>query len=699
MLSNGEVLNSRYRIVRRLNKGGMGTVYEAFDTVLNAHVAIKENHFEDESQRTAFRREAQLLANLHHPSLPHCSDLFSSAEGKQYLVMEFIEGDDLATLMSKHKMPLSAETVLDWAKQILDVLEYLHSQPTLHRDIKPANIKLKDGRVYLLDFGLAYGQCGDMTTISDFNWSCYSTRYSPLEQLRRGRTMPASDLYSLAATLYMLLTNVPPYNAEHRLLKIMFGKGDPLKDIGLHRPDLDKGFRQTIMRALALDIDQRPSSAAEMRRLIFSEPVARVARPRLKLSWKALVTVLLAGTLTLVILFGLGPNLINGGGQSALQSLLGMIGRGESQHGDPDRPRTPLEEAARLTEEAERLLQQAKYDEAMKKVEAALALDPNNAYAHFIYGDILWDTKGDGVQSASQMAEVQEQAEIILRLVLSPGSPKEYIARAWANMAKGKLDIAIADATTALESQPDSIAALMIRASAKGGQVEVDNRGAIESIADYDKVTRLMPGYAQAYANRAAVYYALGQLNLALSDFTAAIKLAPRASFHYRLGYIYFNLQEFAEARSNFQKALELNPQYYQAFIGLADVYFQAEDWNNSVRNYTLASQISPMHYAFSRLGNAYLYLKQFERAIESYKKALEFEPKDYRSRSGLGFSYASLENFEAAIDSYTKALNHVPKENREFRAYVYKNRAQAYRQSGRDELAANDEEQAAGLE
>lgn len=678
----------------------MGAIYEAFDTILNTRVAIKENLCEEESLKAAFRREAQLLANLRHPSLPRCSDLLSIDAG-QYLVMEYIEGDDLAMLMTKSKMPFPLDIVMQWAKDLLDILEYIHSQPTLHRDIKPDNIKVKNGRAYLLDFGLAYGYSGDMTTIvsSQFNWNCHSLRYSPPEQLRCERTTPASDLYSLAATLYSLLTAVPPESSDQRLQMILAGKGDPLKDLRFYRPSLDENVRRAIMQALALDMNERPQSAVEMRRLMFPE---KVAKPKRALARKVVMTCILAGILALGIVSASAITLLNSSlCQSSSRSFFQRVLRCEAQ---PESPKnlppsvSPKEQAARLTSEAEELLQSAKYEESIKKAKAALALDPNNPYTIFIYGDALWDTGGDTADSVEEMPEVQEQADIILKSVLSPHSAKEYVARAWANLARGKADIAIADATAALELNPASVAALMIRASAKAANAEVDNKKAIESFADYDEAIRLMPNYTQAYANRAATYAALGQLKLAVSDYTEAIRLLPRASFHLRLGYVHLNLQEFADARKNFQKALKLSPRYYQAYIGLGDAYFQEEDWSNAVKNYQSANQISQTQYALSRLGHAYIYLEEFEKAVKHYRKALDIDPGDYRSQNGLAYAYANLDEFKLAVDNYTRALELAPEDNREFLAFVYKYRAQAYRQSGRESLAEKDEKRARDL-
>src|SRR5213595_1008010 len=159
MLALETVLQSRYRIVRLLGQGGMGAVYEAMDERLDTTVALKETLFSDERLRKQFEREAKLLAGMHHPALPRVSDHFAEDED-EFLVMQFIPGDDLSQMMARKQGPFPPDQVLTWGDQLLDALDYLHTQEPqiIHRDIKPQNLKLTGrGQIILLDFGLAKG--------------------------------------------------------------------------------------------------------------------------------------------------------------------------------------------------------------------------------------------------------------------------------------------------------------------------------------------------------------------------------------------------------------------------------------------------------------------------------------------------------------------------------------------------------------
>jgi serine/threonine protein kinase len=137
----------------------MGAIYEAIDQRLGNRVALKQTLVSGTQLDKAFEREAKLLARLHHPVFPTVSDYFADGEG-QFLVMQFIPGDDLATLLDRQGGPFPPDQVMHWSDQLLDALDYLHTQepPVIHRDIKPQNLKLTPrGRIILLDFGLAKG--------------------------------------------------------------------------------------------------------------------------------------------------------------------------------------------------------------------------------------------------------------------------------------------------------------------------------------------------------------------------------------------------------------------------------------------------------------------------------------------------------------------------------------------------------------
>jgi WD40 repeat protein/predicted Ser/Thr protein kinase len=278
MLASDTRLKERYKILHKIGGGGFGYVYKAIDEVFGCSVAIKETREEIaklDKLRKAFEREAKLLRNLKHESLPRVTDYFFQDQA-QFLVMDFIEGEDLATLLKKrlqqYKEPFTCHEILPWADKILDALEYLHSrlEPIIHRDIKPSNIKLADdGGIYLLDFGLAKGVTGQMSTLTEGQTSRsvqgFTPEYAPLEQLQDTGTEPQSDIYALGATLYHLLTGQVPISASRRDEALQRGQEDPLRPVHVLNPAIPFAVSRVISQAMTVRWWDRTGSAVEMR--------------------------------------------------------------------------------------------------------------------------------------------------------------------------------------------------------------------------------------------------------------------------------------------------------------------------------------------------------------------------------------------------------------------------------------------------
>lgn len=281
MLNEGAVLQNRYRILRRLsNKGGMGIVYQAEDQRLGSTVVVKETRYLQldpevrEIVLKAFFREARLLANLRHATLPRVTDYFIEGDG-HFLVMEFIPGKDLEELLTAPGAAFSVDEVLRWADRLLEVLEYLHGhkEPIIHRDIKPANLKLTPrGEVMLLDFGLAKGAAVGLQAASSVFG--YTKEYAPLEQIEGKGTDARSDIFSLAATLYHLLTGRAPDNALKRVSEVAKNKPDPLPPLTALNPSVPAHVAAVITQAMALSPEDRPATAAEMRQALSARPAA-----------------------------------------------------------------------------------------------------------------------------------------------------------------------------------------------------------------------------------------------------------------------------------------------------------------------------------------------------------------------------------------------------------------------------------------
>ncbi len=284
MLDPGAVLQNRYEITRLLAQGGMGAVYLARDRRLGSTIALKETFFGDDDRLLkAFEREARLLANLRHAALPKVMDHFAEGKG-QFLVMEFIPGQDLMEMLERRGRAFSPEEVLGWADQLLGALEYLHRQepPVIHWDIKPHNLKLaEDGQIVLLDFGLAKGAAWQMSRVTTGSSIFgYTPSYAPLEQMRGTGTDARSDLYSLGATLYHLITGETPIDALTRVEALADGRPDPLRPANELNAKVTPDIAAVLIQAMALNQNRRFADAASMRKALREGQSTIIVPPR-----------------------------------------------------------------------------------------------------------------------------------------------------------------------------------------------------------------------------------------------------------------------------------------------------------------------------------------------------------------------------------------------------------------------------------
>ncbi len=257
-LSVDTILENRYRIDRLLSHGGMGAIYQGFDTNLNMPVAIKENFFQTPQSIIQFKQEALILARLHHPSLPRVIHHFSF-EGQQYLVMDYIEGEDLWSLVKEQGHPLEEAQAIDYTIQVADAAYYLHTRnpPIIHRDIKPQNIKITpDNRAVLVDFGIAK-IVDDKDGRTRTGAQAVTPGFSPPEQYSGAGTTAVSDVYSLGATLYAILTGKKPPDS----ISVIVGQAK-FKAPHLLNTALTTDISEAILSAMQSQVEDRPASMA-----------------------------------------------------------------------------------------------------------------------------------------------------------------------------------------------------------------------------------------------------------------------------------------------------------------------------------------------------------------------------------------------------------------------------------------------------
>ena len=267
-LSEGIILRERYKIRKKIGEGGYGCIYLADDLLKRKEWAIKEmldtcgEDINIEEKTKQFRFEAEILVTLEHPQLPKVEDYFEY-EGKYYLVMEYISGNNLYEIVEKNVSYISQDQITDWFFQLCDILGYLHSHPSkpvVFRDLKPENIMLSEkGYIMLIDFGISKLKSDKVKT--HVAAQSVTPHFAPPEQYGIEGTDPLSDIYSLGATIYYLITRTLPTDSINRLT----AKKDPLPCPSSLNKDVSEGFEHIILKAMALKKEDRFQSAGEIK--------------------------------------------------------------------------------------------------------------------------------------------------------------------------------------------------------------------------------------------------------------------------------------------------------------------------------------------------------------------------------------------------------------------------------------------------
>jgi serine/threonine protein kinase len=605
----GQVLQDRYRIIRQIGEGGMGRVYFGRDTRLNQDVAVKETIKLDGKEPSqyiaarikAFQKEAELLAGkIKHPAIPKVIDYFQS-DGNWYIVMEYIDGDSLEKQQADRHEAFNVGEVLQWTDQLLKILDSLHNQhPSIvHRDIKPSNIKVKNGKVYLLDFGLAKQLTGSKSTIASFVTPAFA---SP-EHISNKEITGKSDLYSVGATIYCLLTNTEPVSVAERSVDLAGHKPDPLRNIKELCPDISSRAAEIVMHALSINPDERPENAEAMRLALENsglakdvtsaqaktlplQPVRRYEAKTRKLSdlrqskksWK------IAAVFALIILIGL----------SVYAAFRLMPPTTQAKADTPAREKTPRESAVELTEQATDQIYANNYDEAKELSRQAAVSDPSYALAYAINGDAFWDTDQDEEDAKSNPKSQINKAEILkIFETREPSTEEEYAARAWAFLIDHKWERAKQDIEKVIKAKPEWAWALAVQASilTNGNCIKEKNSKESDAIIEIlQKINRLKPSYANGYRLLGNQYSCIDKTEDAISAFAKAISYWASAYNYTELGTLYLNLNDKSTSKSkpkdslenanqNFIKANEADPNFYGAYIGLARMHYSKAEY------------------------------------------------------------------------------------------------------------------------
>ncbi len=263
MISKGQKINDRYQIIRTIGEGGMANVYLAYDTILDRNVAVKilrGDLAEDEKFVRRFQREAIAASSLSHPNIVEMYDV-GEDDGKYFIVMEYIEGRTLKSLI-KRRGALTLPECIDIMLQLTSGIACAHNSYIIHRDIKPQNVMiLDDGRVKITDFGIAMALNNELTQTNSVMGSVH---YLPPEQANGSGSTIKSDIYSLGILMYELITGKLPFKGDNAVEIAIKQMKEQIPSICRENPSIPQSVENVILKACAKNPKNRYDSAAEM---------------------------------------------------------------------------------------------------------------------------------------------------------------------------------------------------------------------------------------------------------------------------------------------------------------------------------------------------------------------------------------------------------------------------------------------------
>ncbi len=604
----------RYRLLERIGAGGMGEVWKAQDARLDRTVAIKmllQGAIADASTFDRFRREAMSLSRLSHSGIATIYD-FDSADGRDFLVMEFVAGGTLETRLQSGPLPL--DDVRSIGAAIADALEDAHRQGVLHRDMKPGNVALTtDGRPKILDFGLALLTSGDAMTgrLTQTGTVMGSLAYMAPEQLLGEDNDRRTDIYALGVTLFELSTGQRPF-AQERPQALLFAVVNTIApSVRSLRPDAPVEFERLVASCLEKDRERRPQSAA-----VVAEALRHVTDTS-----SAAVTVTTARdairSIAVLPFRNMSQDLAqeyfaDGMTEAVISDLarikaLRVISRTSAMRYKGTSLSLPeiarelnveaiLEGSALLVGKRVRLSVQliaARRDETLWADRYDRQLED------------VFDLQSELAAKVAQEIAVQltpgEATHLARRHVVNPEAHLEYLKSRHSSLTGSRegVDLAIRHAKRALEIDPEFAGAWSALADchiirAIRGMAPPAEAGA-EAMAAARRALDLDPTLADAHASVGIIQTHTGELETGIRSLRRAIELNPGLALaHNLLGRALASFELHEEALAAQQKSVSLDPFSVLIHTGLGDAYYFSRQYEKSVLSYRMSIEIDP---------------------------------------------------------------------------------------------------------
>lgn len=638
---NGQTFG-RYVVAEQLGEGGFGTVYRADDPRLGRAVAIKVLHGDgtDERAMTRFRQEARVLSRLLHPNIATLFD-FDAEQGKEYLVLEFVDGETLARALEHGALPESRARAI--GAEVADALQFAHEEGVVHRDLKPGNIMLTPrGRAKVLDFGLARllqgtpGATGNQSTA--LTGTIVGTLpYMAPEQVLGDPVDARTDIFALGIVLFEMVAGRLPYDdgSPARLVYDIAHKPPP--NLRVLRPDVSEAFVSIVERCLEKDPGRRFPAARALADALRAQDEARPVRSS-----------------------GSSPRIRS----IAILPLENRSGDAEQDFFTEGMTDALIADLARIG--ALRVISRtsAMQFKGSRRPVAEIARDLN--VEGVVEGSVL--RSGNRVRISAQLVDARRDATI------------------WAQSYDGDLsDIlslqtsvvrAIVDAIR-LKTTPEEQRRLEVRATVHPDAHVAYLRGryawnrweraaTLQSIQHFQEALAHDPTYARAYAGLADSYNMLGNTHAlppteayarAREAVDRGLALDPElADLHAALGYLRrFNDWDWAGAERAYLRAIELNPGYPSGRSRYALLLSGLGRHEEAVAQAERALELDPLSLLLhSSVGDVFFYARRYEESTRYYRRAIEMDPSFgaahtdlARSLHLLGRNAEALEEFE----------------------------------------------------
>ena len=671
-----------YRILERIGSGGMGVVYRGFDTNLEREVAIKvlkPGTIANDHSRKRFRNEAHALSKLNHPAIATVFD-FHTEEGRDFLVMEFIDGVVLNRKLSEGSLP--QKDVIAIGVQLADGLSAAHDHAVIHRDLKPGNLALTaDGRLKILDFGLAKLRLSAKEglaseTLSETQVMAGTLAYMAPEQVLGGQIDARTDVHAAGTVLYQMATGLPPFTSADRselMNEVLRSSPAPATTLN---PQLSPELARIIAKCLERDPENRYQSAKELAidlRRLQSGALTGTYSASKPSSWWATKTFRFGSILLVAaVVFLLAPDVRNQLRSLFLRTkieslavlpLANLSGDSEQEYftdGMTDELITYLGKVGSLRVISRTSVMQYKNT---KKTLPEIARELN--VDAIVEGSVL--RSGNRLRITAQLVQARRErhlwAEAYERDASDVLSLQSEVARAIAGQIQAKL--------TSQEKQLLAAARVVDPAAHEAylrGRYLWDKmtEGDLEKARrDFEQAISIDPNYAPPYAGLAD-YYITSYAVPSTVSLQRAREYADRAlnldetlpEAHIAKGNLQFMEWDWRGAEQEFQRTLSLNPSYAEAHRRYS-MYLSAqgrsqEAWTEIQR----AQELDPFSVTIGASMGWIAYVgRDYDQAINQCKKILAIAPNNIDANECLGLAYLKKGMFEEAIAAGSKSM------------------------------------------